>query len=83
MKKNLDDLFKVPSPLELLDLESFCITDHEVFIKRDDLIHDVVSGNKWRKLKMGYCFTEIEQETELGSIEDKDIEEMKQNGMKF
>lgn len=26
---------------------------------------------------MGYCFTEIEQETELGSIEDKDIEALK------
>ncbi|MAQ70277.1 MAG: 1-aminocyclopropane-1-carboxylate deaminase [Flavobacteriales bacterium] len=23
----------------------------KVFIKRDDLIHDVISGNKWRKLK--------------------------------
>ncbi len=23
----------------------------EVFVKRDDLIHPVISGNKWRKLK--------------------------------
>ena len=23
-----------------------------IFIKRDDLIHEVISGNKWRKLKI-------------------------------
>src|SRR6476619_511948 len=29
------------------------ITDHHVqlFLKRDDLIHPFISGNKWRKLK--------------------------------
>jgi len=26
-------------------------TNKKLFIKRDDLIHDLVSGNKWRKLK--------------------------------
>jgi 1-aminocyclopropane-1-carboxylate deaminase len=26
----------------------------KIFIKRDDLIHDVISGNKWRKLKYNF-----------------------------
>ena len=38
------------SPLNKLDLSSFGI-NNEVYIKRDDLIHPIVSGNKWRKLK--------------------------------
>tara|TARA_B100000965_G_C19563006_1_gene745453 strand:+ start:1255 stop:1776 length:522 start_codon:yes stop_codon:yes gene_type:complete len=38
------------SPLNKLDLSNFGI-NNEVYIKRDDLIHPIVSGNKWRKLK--------------------------------
>lgn len=29
---------------------------HELFILRDDLIHQVVSGNKWRKLKYAFSY---------------------------
>ncbi len=36
----------LPSPLQKLTLG-----EHEVWIKRDDLIHPQISGNKWRKLK--------------------------------
>ena len=32
----------------------------ELFIKRDDLIHNVISGNKWRKLK--YNFQKAKEE---------------------
>jgi 1-aminocyclopropane-1-carboxylate deaminase len=41
---------KIPSPLENLN---FPIGDLsiELYIKRDDLIHRDISGNKWRKLK--------------------------------
>ena len=35
----------LPSPLEVVKFN-----DHTFFIKRDDLIHPVISGNKWRKL---------------------------------
>ncbi|RPG82325.1 MAG: pyridoxal-phosphate dependent enzyme [Crocinitomicaceae bacterium TMED135] len=38
------------SPLQELDL-SFYGIDNKVYIKRDDLIHHIISGNKWRKLK--------------------------------
>ena len=45
------DYFNIPSPIQKLDLSEFGISNHEVWVKRDDLIHPIVSGNKWRKLK--------------------------------
>ncbi len=39
------------SPISPLDLSYYGIKN-EVFIKRDDLIHPIISGNKWRKLKL-------------------------------
>lgn len=32
------------------------IQGHELFILRDDLIHPIVSGNKWRKLKHAFAY---------------------------
>ncbi len=40
-----------PSPLEELNCPLFVEKGLKVFIKRDDLIHPSVQGNKWRKLK--------------------------------
>ncbi len=51
MKLNIADLFKIPSNLEPVSLKEFGIYSPKVWVKRDDLIHDVISGNKWRKLK--------------------------------
>lgn len=39
------------SPEELIQDALFIERDVSVFIKRDDLIHPFISGNKWRKLK--------------------------------
>ena len=44
-----------PSPLQKLDLSAFGL-ENEVYIKRDDLIHPIVSGNKWRKLKRNISY---------------------------
>ena len=43
--------FNLPSPIE--QLNSMFLRKHEVelWLKRDDLIHPDISGNKWRKLK--------------------------------
>ncbi|NMP31918.1 1-aminocyclopropane-1-carboxylate deaminase/D-cysteine desulfhydrase [Thalassotalea sp. M1531] len=41
----------LPSPLQPIKLSIFQRYGVEVFIKRDDLIHPIISGNKWRKLK--------------------------------
>lgn len=38
----------LPSPIEKIYLNN---TVGEIHIKRDDLIHPMISGNKWRKLK--------------------------------
>lgn len=42
----------LPSSVELIDYKLFTDFEVKVYIKRDDLIHQEVSGNKWRKLKL-------------------------------
>lgn len=39
------------SPLQIVKLPLFAEQGVRVYIKRDDLLHAFVSGNKWRKLK--------------------------------
>lgn len=41
----------LPSPIQKLNLPLFKEKNIEVWVKRDDLIHQEISGNKWRKLK--------------------------------
>ncbi|MBD3635873.1 MAG: 1-aminocyclopropane-1-carboxylate deaminase/D-cysteine desulfhydrase [Crocinitomicaceae bacterium] len=41
----------LPSPIEQLHSDLFSQHNVEVYVKRDDLIDPVISGNKWRKLK--------------------------------
>lgn len=41
----------LPSPLQEIEADLFKDKQVCVYIKRDDLIHSVISGNKWRKLK--------------------------------
>lgn len=42
---------KLPSPLEELHDDTIAAAGIRLFVKRDDLIHSDISGNKWRKLK--------------------------------
>lgn len=44
-------IFSLPSPIQRLESTFLMRNKVEVFVKRDDLIHPIVSGNKWRKLK--------------------------------
>ncbi len=46
----------LPSPLQTLNLEFLKEKSITLFIKRDDEIHQVISGNKWRKLKYNIEF---------------------------
>jgi len=48
------DVFNLPSPLGKIDLSFFRPYNLKLFIKRDDLIHPEISGNKWRKLKLNF-----------------------------
>jgi 1-aminocyclopropane-1-carboxylate deaminase len=58
-------MFHLPSPLE--KLEHSLLDQHRVklYIKRDDLIHPEVSGNKWRKLKYNIQEMQIQGSTRL------------------
>ncbi len=41
----------LPSPIQKLESELLSEKQIELWIKRDDLIHPAISGNKWRKMK--------------------------------
>lgn len=43
--------FRLPSPEQSIDLDWTRKAQIALYIKRDDLIHPIISGNKWRKLK--------------------------------
>lgn len=46
-----------PSPLQPLEFQWAKERNLRFFVKRDDLIHEAVSGNKWRKLKFNVLQT--------------------------
>jgi len=49
--KKLLDHIKSPSPIQLIQSELLRKRKIKLYIKREDLLHPIVSGNKWRKLK--------------------------------
>ena len=70
---NLDkqNKFQLPSPVEKVQWPStfrkeFDDRGLELFVKRDDLIHPEVSGNKWRKLK--YNIAQAQQTQKAGVV---------------
>ncbi|MBK8698964.1 MAG: hypothetical protein IPN29_05245 [Saprospiraceae bacterium] len=56
MTKYQQQMFKLPSPIQEVQNHHF---GFPLFVKREDLIHPVISGNKYRKLK--YNLQELEQ----------------------
>jgi 1-aminocyclopropane-1-carboxylate deaminase len=57
--------FEIFSPVQQIHDELFAKKGLEVFIKRDDLIHPIISGNKWRKLKYLLNQAQTENKTHL------------------
>ncbi|MES2266230.1 MAG: pyridoxal-phosphate dependent enzyme [Bacteroidota bacterium] len=47
----MDINLEIYSPIQQIKNGLFKAKGLQVFIKRDDLIHPIISGNKWRKLK--------------------------------
>jgi 1-aminocyclopropane-1-carboxylate deaminase len=47
----VDISLDIYSPVQQIHDQLFADKGIKVFIKRDDLIHPIISGNKWRKLK--------------------------------
>ena len=58
---NID--FEIFSPIHQIQHQLFDEQDLKVFIKRDDLIHPIISGNKWRKLK--YLLKQAQTENKI------------------
>lgn len=59
---------KLPSRLEPLDLKHSQQKQLNVFLKRDDKIHPIVCGNKWRKLKYNLLKIKQQQSKEVISF---------------
>lgn len=53
------------SPVQSIQQKLFDERGLKVFIKRDDLIHPIISGNKWRKLKYLLGHAQFENRTHL------------------
>jgi 1-aminocyclopropane-1-carboxylate deaminase len=43
-----------PAPLQLISDEEIDPWGVKLYIKREDLLHSEISGNKWRKLKYNF-----------------------------
>ena len=56
---------KLPSPLETLSDQWL---NKALSIKRDDLIHPIISGNKWRKIKGHLVHFKVNSYKELMSV---------------
>lgn len=59
--RNLSEQLQIPSPLIQLPKEAF--PGYDVWVKRDDLIHKDIPGNKWRKLRLNIDFAFAHQKT--------------------
>lgn len=59
---NIEDPY---APIEVLNLSNFKEQELSVFIKREDLSHPFISGNKWRKLKYHLLEAAHQQKTAL------------------
>src|SRR6202012_292500 len=60
---NID--FDIFSPVQQIHDKLFEDKGLKVFLKRDDLIHPIISGNKWRKLKYLLKQAQVENKTHL------------------
>jgi len=61
----MDIALEFYSPVHQIKNKLFDEKGLEVFIKRDDLIHPIISGNKWRKLKYLLKKAQDENKTHL------------------
>jgi 1-aminocyclopropane-1-carboxylate deaminase len=62
---SIDACVTLPSPIQKITLDHWPSTAPNVWVKRDDLIHPVVSGNKWRKLQ-GTDFSKCKHVISIG-----------------
>jgi 1-aminocyclopropane-1-carboxylate deaminase len=58
-------MFQLPSPLQKIETALTQQFSINLFIKRDDLIHPEITGNKWRKLKYNIEQAKLENKDTL------------------
>jgi len=61
----MDIDLEIFSPVQQIRNDLFTEKGLEVFIKRDDMIHPIISGNKWRKLKYLLKAAQAQNKTHL------------------
>lgn len=61
----MNEILNIPSPLHKIENELTQQFKINLFIKRDDLIHPEISGNKWRKLKYNILFAQQENKNTI------------------
>jgi len=61
----MSELFQLPSRLDCISNELTEQHHIRLFLKRDDLIHPEISGNKWRKLKYNIAEAQRQQKDTL------------------
>src|SRR5882757_5352195 len=61
----MDINLEIFSPVHQIKNQLFDEQGIKVFLKRDDLIHPIISGNKWRKLKYILKQAQAENKTHL------------------
>ncbi len=58
-------MFVLPTPLQPVQNHLTRANNIRLFLKRDDLIHPEISGNKWRKLKYNIAQAKLEHKSTL------------------
>src|SRR4051812_14910710 len=61
----MNEMFQLPSPLQKIENDLTRKFNIHLFIKRDDLIHPDIPGNKWRKLKYNILQAQKENKNTL------------------
>lgn len=62
---DFESIIQIPTPLQAIEEELFEEKGVKVFVKRDDLTHAFISGNKFRKLKYNLLEAEKQGKTRL------------------
>jgi len=56
---------RLPTPLQRIENALTCSKQVRLYIKRDDLIHPLIQGNKWRKLNYNFAQMQIQHQETL------------------
>lgn len=69
-ERQVSHLYSLLNPSNIQEIFSPTLSSHQVrlFVKRDDLIHHVISGNKWRKIKHLLHFIEDNGYSKIASM---------------